>query len=1103
MTEIHFDAAYNPERPIFVLANRSGNKLGGLQAKKIRLKGSMMNADEVSFVVYKYENGILNPLWDKIVDFKLIWNKESDLWYEIKVELDESAETIKNVSGKQLGNAELSQLNIYSTEINTENDIAREDYVKPTVLYDPENPNSSLLHRIGEKAKHYEIAHVDDTIRNIQRTFTFDDISIVDSHNQISEEIGCLFVYHSDSNEDGRPRRAYSVYDLQSNCECGYRGEFTGKCPECGSANITEGYGEDTTIFVTADELAENLQFTTDTAAVKNCFKLEAGDALMTAAIRSCNPNGSDYMWYISDAVKKDMSEELSEKIEAYNDAYDQYQNEYKIYVNSESYNLLAENYNAEPLSDVFIGYPSLMEAYFSTIDLALYLESAMMPDATMANTTAIEQAALLTASNLSPVAVANIDVISKASADNAVLAMAKVIVDSRYRVKIDSSSFNEDSKIWQGNFSVVNYSNEDDKATSAKIQIVISGDYEEYVEQKLEKALNDKAPDDLSIAGLFEMESADFDAELRKYCLKRLESFHDACQACIDILIEQDVANAAHGEDLKTRLYTPYYNKLMSIEAEMQTRQNEIDLTKAMQIALEDERAKIQDVLDFEKFIKRNADGNIDEAGEALWIEFCAYRREDKYSNNNYISDGLTNAEIFANAKAFLEAAQNEIVKSAELQHSISSTLKNLLVIEKFKALVRHFKTGNWLRVLVDEKIYKLRLLEYEIDFDDLDTLSVEFSDVLKIANGISDQQAIMSKLSSMATTYDAVQRQASQGAKSNEVVQSWFEDGLNATNINIVSGANNQTQKWDEHGMLFRAYDPITETYDPRQTKIINSTIAITDDNWASTKTALGYFGYIDPRDDELKYAYGLNGETIVGKVILGGELAIANAKGSLKMDENGLEVTGQINGDEETGFTTFNTVRIDPNNPSIIQVDKYYAGETDDEFSKDTILSFNNKGDLQITGVITAKAIIFENNDDQKAAQDALGLSAVAISGQYTDLTGYFDGQYASLKFTHEDTPTFIKNGYCYVDLDFSGAPAVANTGSYTDLLNKPTIPTVTSIITSDDVAAASSKAVYDYAVPKSLGADYAGTLLYVDTNGNVTTISVSDLKTLLGV
>ena len=63
-------------------------------------------------------------------------------------------------------------------------------------------------------------------------------------------------------------------------------------------------------------------------------------------------------------------------------------------------------------------------------------------------------------------------------------------------------------------------------------------------------------------------------------------------------------------------------------------------------------------------------------------------------------------------------------------------------MIIQKFKPIVEYFEVGNWIRCLVDDVIYKLRLISYEIDFDNLEKLSVEFSDLTKIKDGISDIQ-------------------------------------------------------------------------------------------------------------------------------------------------------------------------------------------------------------------------------------------------------------------------------------------------------------------------------------------------------------------------
>lgn len=897
-----------PEEPTIVLANRNGEKINQIKAQNIIVKDSMMNPAEISFNVNKFDNNVKNYLWDKIVNFRLVWCKEWNTLFEISVETEETNKTVKYVSGIQLGKAELSKVKLFDIEINTEKDIERDDY-EITILFDENNPNGSLLHRITEKVPHYSIVHVDASIAKIQRTFSFDDISIDDAFQEIAEELGCIFIYDIYYDDDGNIVRNISVYDLQQNCnDCGYRGEFNSQCPKCNSQNITEGYGKDTTIFITSDEIANDLKLTTDTKSVNNCFKLEAGDDLMTATVRNCNPNGSDYIWYISDEMKELMSDELVSKLDQYDQLYNYYQKDYSVSIDNDllnKYNEIVSKYKAynQDLEDItipIIGYPNLMTAYYNTIDLNVYLQSMLMPNAKLSNTTAEIQTSLLTPDNLSPVAVSSLKNITLSTANNAVLGMAKSIIDSRYQTKIDTSTFS--NNVWTGNFVITNYSDDEDTSTSPTISLSITDNYEKYVNQRIQKLLNKEA-NDLSISGLFEKDYDEFCVELKKYCLDSLTSFYNICQSCIDILIEQGIANnqtwADKNPNLYNELYIPYRNKLAAIQSEISVRDNELNtitgivndgetISNGLQTYIIDTKNQIQDALNFEKFL-----------GKDLWLEFCAFRKEDKYSNNNYISDGLNNSDLFKRSLEFLETANKEIFKSATLQHSISSNLKNIFAIKKFEPLYEYFEVANWLRVQIDDKIYKLRLLEYEIDYSNLSSLStVDFSDVLRVINGVSDSKSIFDKATSITTSYDYVQRQAEQGSKSNQVVNSWTNNGLDVTKTKILSNAEGQTQTWDEHGLLLRKYDSITESYDNEQMSILNSSILITNDNWETAKTAVGGYYYNDPVTGELKYTYGINAETLVGNLILGENLGIYTDNGSLTFNNNGLKITNGLN-------------------------------------------------------------------------------------------------------------------------------------------------------------------------------------------------------------
>lgn len=903
---IRFDSTGNAIAPTFVLSNRNGNKFGHIPAQNIHVSDNFSTAFESAFDVYKEYNGEKYPNWGRLEDFALAYCPEIDLFLQLAVELDDSDSTIKHVSALSVGEAELSQINLYNVEINTETDILREDY-KPTVLFDENDPKASLLNRLlDEKAPHYTIRHVDASIAKIQRTFSFDEGNIYDILQEVAQEINCLVDINSGSNELGQPAREISLYDLESYCmDCKKRGDFLNKCPECGSENVRHGYGEDTTIFISTDNLADEIRYSTDVDSVKNCFKLQAGDDLMTAAIVSCNPNGSGYIWYLSDNIKKDMSDELVSALEEYDKKYAYYQSEYEVKPDAETlaaYNALVTKYkpirdDLSAIHEPIVGYANLMNVYFDTIDMALFLQNELMPSVKTQDTDAQEQAELLNSTSLSPVAVTDLEKCSESTAKSAVLAIAKTIIDRRYRVKVISSTYS--NGVWYGSFSVTNYSDETDTADTELIRVSVNDNYEDYIRQRLTKSVNESADNPTDINGLFALELDKFKKQITKYCLTRLQGFADSCQGCLNILIEQGIANddAWDGtdEDLYNAVYLPYYNKLKALEEEIYLREEEIAtvvgkyekdgvLAKdGMQTIVQKHNDQIHEELNFEKAL-----------GSNLWKELVAYRRDDTYSNENYISDGLSNKEIFNRAREFIEIAQKEIVKSATLQHSISSTLKNLLVMKEFSPIVYHFSTGNWIRVRADENVYRLRLLSYDINFNDLTMLPVVFSDVTKTADGTTDSESVFDQVSSMATSYDSIKRQASQGNDAKKTLDGWVDESLALTKMKIVDSADNQNITWDSHGLLCREYLPITDDYDEKQLKIINRGMYLTDDDWLTSRAGVGDFQYYDPESGEIKSSYGVIADTLVGNLILSKKVGIYNTGGSISMDEDGFVMT-----------------------------------------------------------------------------------------------------------------------------------------------------------------------------------------------------------------
>lgn len=911
--KLRMDTSGNVEDISFVLAKKNGEKLGNItNIIDITAKHSMKEASEFTFTAYKQMNNNVIKFWNDIKDFKLVWIPEWDMWYEITVEVNEEDENIKNVSGTSLGEAELSQIMLYGIEINTETDIAREEYKMPTTFYNPDHPEASLMDRLlTDKAPHYKVKHIDKSLMNLQRTFTFDDTSIYDALQEIAEELDCLFIFGCGSDENGKPERTISVYDLEANCvDCGNRDTFVHKCPKCGSTNIILGYGEYTNVFISRDNLADEITYSVDTDSVKNCMKLEAGDDLMTAAIRSCNPNGTDYIYYFPDETRQEMSPELQEKLKSYDALYEKYQSDYNFIINDSfvtNYNALVNKYKTyeESLKDTeiknpIVGYPKLMRIYFDTIDMVQLLRNKLMPPVDKPDNNAKSQGEYLMANLPSSASTTSLKNLSVSTADNIMVMLAQSIVKGVFKVTVTNTTLS--NNVWKGKFNLENYADKDDKFTSQFVSISINENYESYVKQRIDSILARSDENYYDIVGLFKQDMTVFKSQLKKYCLNTLQIFQKCCQSCIDMMVQQGISSnstsSIYGINTKVlyeNVYIPYYNKMNAIQDEIKVREDELYTVEGkynnqnqlvqngIQIEIERIITEVQDALNFKNYI-----------GIDLYKEFSSFIRMDKYSNDNYISDGLNNTDLMKNAIEFITVATKELYKSATLQHSITGTIKNFLRMKEFEPVTNNFKNGNWICVGIDDQVYQLRIIEYEIDFSDTQNISVTFSDIIKLPDGMSYYERLEEAASKMATSYNGVVRQSTINTDFKNKMNEMITKGLSMTNTKIVSNADNQDITWDEHGLLCREYDDILSDYTDSQLKIINHGIYITDDNWKTARAGIGNFIYYDPKDKTYKESYGVIADTLVSNLILTSEVGIYNEEKSIEMAKDGIIVT-----------------------------------------------------------------------------------------------------------------------------------------------------------------------------------------------------------------
>lgn len=965
MAKVLFNSQGLIETPTLLLQHKNFETIGNggiTNVSGLTYKNNFNDANEISFKIHKFNNGIKHPLWDQLVDFRIIYIPELKERFQIAVSVNEEDpdDLSKSVTGTALCESELSNINLHGVQINTETDMTNDLYDEnfPTVLYrDPDDYDSednlkiwakskydylkdktaypttasviarkkyilthaSLLHRVLEKAPHYSIAHVDSTLRELSTVheFTFDGTDTLSAlKNDIAEAYHCLFSFNSE-------QRTISVYDLYSTCTvCKYRGDFLDTCPECGSTKVINKYGEDTNVLINSANLTKSITLESNQDSLKNCFYVTGADDLMNATIRNINPNGSQYIYYFSDDVLSDMPDNLKNKLKSYDTLYNEIQKTRKMALDSTkvtNYNNVVTSVTKKfanvsdddkdkvtfnKLTNPLVGYSSLIAARYDATDLYYYINDSMMPVIDI-NGLGVQDS-LTSIKNgikaLGGVAVTKVSSIESSVVRNTLEKLCQVFCSTAYYdISVETkslSAYNSSTKTKTYSCTVTITSltqqdeNEEYLTGSVDITCTVLENNEKYIEQKIKRmTAESKKLKDKQITS-FDLSDTDFKKELTYYSLTELTNMYTEFQACQDIVTngftEDSVDVQYNNSELKKKYQKFYANRLMWINNEIKTRTSELNSVKAIfdpvksTGILQTLKQSIQKELDLQKYL-----------GTDLWNLFYSYRREDDYNNSNYSSTGLNNTELIKRATELFKAAQRELYKAGNLQYSISTTMGNLLALPEFKPIVDKFEVGNFIKVGIDEKVYSLRLLSYQVDYDNLSEIPVEFSTVEKIYSGYSDVPSILQSAKSMSTSYSSVKDQVDKSKGTTKTVSDWTNNGLLGDNISF-SNSKEQTVTLTKNGLLARSWDDVYNEFSLKQLKIVNNGLYLTKDGWETIETGVGRFTYTDINGN-LVEDYGIIAKTVVGNLIIGKELQIYNEDKSIVIDENGLTIDG----------------------------------------------------------------------------------------------------------------------------------------------------------------------------------------------------------------
>ncbi len=1013
--------------PQVFLVNKQLKKIGELYPiENLSVSIHEVNQpDEVSFTYYKETNDRKSPYFDQFDDLSVIQVGDFG-FFECSISKNQNTSIVKSVTAQSLGYSELSQI-LHTLEVNTDDDMNRGDYNEeyPTVFYrnipidsDEEQAKklkeSSLLHRILTAAPHYKIGDVSPTLKYVQRTFSWSDRDIISILHDIEQEVTCIFDIQVRIGEDGNVERIINAYDMQYCERCWkeaqksgttatsntstFRNIINGICQNCNESAHVVDIGCESGIYISTDNLSDDISICGDKDSIKNCFRITGGDDLMTNTVQGLNLSASGKIMAFSDFQKKMMSKELIAKLEQY-----------------------ADDYNTNIGS-----YEKLLETEYNAYDIRLYLQSGKMPDIEKEIKTT-DEALYFVLDHIykyfnNQFYISSYDNYYKypsSSAKTSISNLFTTFMPEGFSMTIDKSDNEDDIPEkdydsnhiyrWYGTIKFYNTGNRDDSYTlhitksegtyitsGTSTEKYLSGDtaeqnlvdnfivqfyFADQSQQEYKKYIEQYSAYLLSTVDLsYENERK---KEWEKYGYNLLKSYADGYQKCIETI--DDLLRTTEKDSEQYTILMDTRSNYVEIQNDILLQMNVLEdqifavcsylggdydddylndkgeISYSFKYYKGENKASIQEI--FEHMISSvyaggydtnqtvytpnefigtkpclclkcnstnvavSAEGNIcrnpgcgaagDDIytycdimknisdsyeqhegqtlvklrsqyqdkfetrtyfGDTLYTELLSHIREDIYDNSNFTSDRLSNAQIIQQAKELKAKAEQELAKACTPQYEITTPLSSIVAQKSFMyqgILVNddysQFKINNYVRVKIDNDLYKMRITSINLQFPVTDKIDVTFSNVTNCkTNTAMSVKEILDHASSMATSYDYVAAQADKGAVANDQFVQIKNEGLNASLMNVIN-SRDQDVVIDSHGILLRKKIPETGEYSQYQTKLIDRNIVMTDDNWNTPKLAIGLGMY----NGALQY--GVWADVICGDLLAGNQLKI----------------------------------------------------------------------------------------------------------------------------------------------------------------------------------------------------------------------------------
>lgn len=739
------------------------------------------------------------------------------------------------------------------------------DKIVPIILYNQSNHKLSLLHLILEKVYGWKIGHVDKQLQTLSRQFEIDRTSVYDFlMNDICEKFNCYIVFDTITNTinvyaesptakfigDG-VTNTFTIGGVDDNSPFsrietvsidGYKttrwtyGILDGKgililedTPEIDAMIEIVGVDSnwDTDVFVTFDNLSQEINVSYDADNIKTVLTVTYGDDLDIREVNLGLPYMTDLSYYYNvDWMGQDLYDAYTAYLKKSNDSMSAYTNNSKEILKLNDHIYYEEN-------RLSLEY-SLVESVNGTT-VGTYYTRHQNSDGSYYYT--------------------------------------EVSLPGDYRVDVDyysnqSTNLNEDkvSKLYSAlqNYFYAYYHDSDEDIEKALNEISSLSDSFKFMEKTtishlvngLKNATSDNNRENIISTFFDEMWEEIGRTPLKKMYLDPYKKVQETNMQ----------AGWSEKENDNYGRYYPVVLLVRSIEAEISQRDAKIKTYTDKREQYQNANAEISNsLLMTENFTEQQL------------IRLNAFLREDELHLDDIVETDLdTLSSSFKIKQDAMESGRIELKKLCEPQLQFSMDMANIYALEEFEPIIHQFKLGNIIKVgLRPDYIKQSRLLEVNINFEDFSDFSCEFGELTSLRTQSDIHADLLGQAISAGKSVAHNSSYWTQGSDKATSTDLRIQQGLLDATTQIKAIDGTQGVVIDKYGIRLQKQNE-DGSIDPHQAWLVNNMILMTDDGWKTSRTGIGQFTIED------KEFYGLIAEAVFAGYIEGSRIYSSDMEG-----------------------------------------------------------------------------------------------------------------------------------------------------------------------------------------------------------------------------